>query len=203
MQLYAVGVSEVYQEPELRSVAYSTGGAYYSAHDLDLIQEQLQILVNDLRGQYQLTYITLRRTGVYDVGIALELVGIVGGTQVGPFDVATFFGADNQGVIELDPPSFDRANNRATVFMRALHMPRNIDRMRFRMQTAKPLLVELAPDRDGGLLEGWTLNGPDTGGWYEASSDTPLEFWQSRPAGEADLLQRNGGRSGDTRRVRQ
>ena len=176
VQLYAVGVGDVFQEPELRSAARSTEGAYYSARDLNLIQKQLQLLVNDLRGQYQLTYITLRRTGEYHTGISVDIAGIVGETQVGPFDVARFFGADNQGVIEFDPPSLDRANQRATVFMRALHVPRNIDRIRFRAQTAKPLEVELVPERDGGLLEGWRLNGPDAGGWYEAASGAPLEF---------------------------
>ena len=81
--LYAMGVGEVYQEVELSSTAYSTGGAYYSARDLNLIQEQLQLLVNDLRGQYQLTYITLRRTGEYRVGIGLDVAGILGETGGG------------------------------------------------------------------------------------------------------------------------
>ena len=174
--LYAMGVGEVYQEAELSSTAYSTGGAYYSARDLNLIQEQLQLLVNDLRGQYQLTYITLRRTGEYSVGIGLDVTGILGETAAGPFDVERFFGADNQGVVRFDPPAFDRANQRATAFMRAFHIPRNIDRMRFRADTDKPLQVELVSGREGGLLAGWTLAGPDANGWYEASSGTPLEF---------------------------
>ena len=176
VQLYAVGVGDVFQEQELRSAARSTDGAYYSARDLNLIQKQLQLLVNDLRGQYQLTYITLRRTGEYQTGIGVELAGVWGSTGVGPFDVARFFGADNQGVIKFDPPSVDRANNRATVFMRALHVPRNIDRIRFRAQTSKPLQVALVPGTDGGLLDGWRLSGPDAGGWYEVASGTPLEF---------------------------
>ena len=176
VQLYAVGVGEVFQAGELRSIARSTGGAYYSARDLNLIQEQIQLLVNDLRGQYQLTYITLRRTGEYHTAVSVELAGIEGDTVFGPFDVARFFGPDNQGVIEFDPPTLDRANRRATAFMRALHVPRNIDRIRFRVETPKPLQVELVPGRDGGLLAGWSLTGPDAGGWYEASSGTPLEF---------------------------
>ena len=175
VQLYAIGVGDVFQEPELHSAALSTDGSYYSARDLNLIQEQIQLLVNDLRGQYQLTYITLRRTGEYGMGIAVDLAGVSGWTAVSEFDVAGFFGADNHGVVGFDPPSLDRANQRATVFMRALHVPRNIDRIRFRVQTTKPLQVELVPSNDGGLLEGWTLSGPDEG-WYEARSATPLEF---------------------------
>ena len=176
VQLYAVGVGDAYQEPELRSAAESTDGAYYSARDLNLIQRQFELLVNDLRGQYQLTYITLRRTGEYRTSISVDLAGVSGKTQVGPFDVARFFGADNQGVVGFDSPSLDRTKHRATVFMRALHIPRNIDRIRFKVQTAKPLQVELVPSKDGGLLEGWRLSGPDAGGWYQVASGTPLEF---------------------------
>ena len=76
VQLYAIGVGDVFQEPELHSAALSTDGSYYSARDLNLIQEQIQLLVNDLRGQYQLTYITLRRTGEYGMGIAVDLAGV-------------------------------------------------------------------------------------------------------------------------------
>ena len=176
VQLYVVGVGDVFQEPELRSIAHSTDGAYYSAHDLDLVQEQLQLLVNDLRGQYQLTYITLRRSGGYHIGISARLVGVHGSTEVGPFDVARFFGADNQGIVGYDPPTIDRGTRQATVFVRALHIPRNINRIRFRAHTDKPLQVELIPSRDGGLLEGWRLSGPDSEGFYEVSSATPLEF---------------------------
>ena len=145
VQLYAIGVGDVYQEPELRAAAASTEGAYYSARDLDLIQEQIQLLVNDLRGQYQLTYITLRRTGQYSAAVSIEVAGVEGQTAFGPFDVARFLGPDDQGVVEFDPPALDRANRRATVFMRALHVPRNIDRIRFRAETSKPLQVELVP----------------------------------------------------------
>ena len=176
VQLYALGVGDVFQESELRSIAQSTDGAYYSAHDLELVQEQLQLLVNDLRGQYQLTYITLRRSGDYRIGISANLAGVEGSTGVGPFDVERFFGADNQGVIQFDQPSLDRASQRATIFMRAQHIPRNIDRIRFKANTDKPVRVELVPSGDGGLLEGWLLSGPDTEGWYEVVSPTPLEF---------------------------
>lgn len=176
VQLYALGVGDVYQESELRSIAHSTDGAYYSAHDLELVQEQLQLLVNDLRGQYQLTYITLRRIGEYRIGISAELAGVRGWTEVGPFDVARFYGADNQGVVTFDTPSLDRAGQRATIFMRAQHIPRNIDRIRFRVSTDKPLHVELVSSSDGGLLEGWSLSGPGPDGWYEIASPTPLEF---------------------------
>ncbi len=176
VQLYALGVGEVFQEAQLRASAQSTGGAYYSASDLSLLQEQIQILVSDLHGQYQLTYITLRRTGEYETRIVLELRNLEGDTVVGPFDMAQFFGPDNRGEIVFDPPSFDIESGVSTVFMRALHVPRNIDRIRFKLDTSNLSSVDLVTKKNGGLLEGWTLSGPDADGYYDASSQTPLEF---------------------------
>ena len=176
VQLYAMGVGEVFQEEELMEMADSTGGGYYPARDVSLLQEQLQLLVNDLRGQYQVSYITLRRAGEYSAEVAVELDGVMGSMQTAPFDAAAFFGPDNQGVIQFDPPSVDRSDGQVTVFLRALHVPRNIDRIRFKADTSKPVSVELVARRDGGLLDGWTLSGPDADGFYEASSQDPLEF---------------------------
>ena len=176
VQLYAVGVGEVFQEEELREMGGLTGGGYYPARDVSLLQEQLQLLVSDLRGQYQVSYITLRRAGEYRVRVAVELDDVSGSMQTAPFDAATFFGPDNQGVIQFDPPSIDSDERQVTAFLRVLHLPRNVDRIRFKADTSKPLAVELVARQDGGLLDGWTLSGPDAGGFYEASSPDPLEF---------------------------
>ena len=81
VQLYAMGVGEVFQEEQLREMADSTGGGYYPARDVSLIQEQLQLLVHDLRGQYQVSYITQRRTGEYGALIEVELAGASRSTQ--------------------------------------------------------------------------------------------------------------------------
>ena len=176
VQLYAIGVGEVFQEEELREMTNSTGGGYYPARDVSLLQEQLQLLVSDLRGQYQVSYITLRRAGEYSAGVEVELDGVRGSMQTAPFDAAAFFGPDNQGVIQFDPPSIDSDERQVTAFLRVLHLPRNVDRIRFKADTSKPLAVELVARQDGGLLDGWTLSGPDAGGFYEASSPDPLEF---------------------------
>ena len=176
VQLYSMGVGEVFQEEQLRQMADSTSGAYYPVRDPSQLEEQLQLIVNDLRGQYQLSYITLRKEGRYQAIIAVELDDVRGSMETDPFDAATFFGSDNQGVVHVDPPTVDRANGQATVFVRALHMPRNIDRIRFRLDTSKPVDVDLVPREDGGLLDGWALSGPGSDGYFEASSPTPLAF---------------------------
>ena len=187
-QLYALGVGDVFQSSELRSLASATGGAYYAAQDVSRLQAQLQLLVNDLRGQYQLSYITLRRAGEYRTRAQLNYRANYGGlfardlsaeVTAGPFDVASFFGPDNQGVISHDPPSLDRSNGAADVFIRALHIPRNIDHIRFNPGTVKPVSIELVAASDGGLLDGWALYGPDRSGFYDAVSSVPIEFGNS------------------------
>ena len=181
VQLYAMGVGEVHQEDELRDAVLRTGGSYYPARELAGLGDQLSVIASDLRGQYKLSYITLRRTGVWQARVSVVLRGAEGDFRTDTFDAARFFGPDNRGVVRFDPPSLDRAAGTATLFMRALHVPRNIDRIRFKLSTSKPAAVELVAGADGGLLDGWTLSGPDEGGFYEATSEEPIEFGNFGP----------------------
>ena len=176
-QLYALGVGEVFQSSELRSLASGTGGGYYAAVDVSRLQSQLLTLVSDLRGQYRLSYITLRRTGQYSTQVRLQHAGLSAEANIGPYDVASFFGPDNQGVVSHDP--VDPRAGAATVYVRAQHIPRNIDRIRFDPGGDKPVTVELVGSEDGGLLTGWSLTGPDGSGFYEASSSMPIDFGDS------------------------
>ena len=181
VQLYALGVGEIYEEAGLRDAALQTGGSYYRAQQVAGLEDQLKILVDDLRGQYKISYITLRRTGMYQARINLELRGAEGTFETEWFDVARFYGPDDRGVAQSDPASIDRALGQATLFMRAMHVPRNIDRVRFKLETSKPVTVEAVSGEDGGLVDGWTLSGPDTEGYYESSSGEPIEFGNFGP----------------------
>ncbi len=181
VQLYALGVGEIYEESGLRAAALRTGGSYYRAQQVAGLEDQLKALVGDLRGQYKISYISLRRTGLYQARINVRLRGVEGTFETEWFDVAQFFGPDDRGVAQSDPASVDRASEKATLFMRATHVPRNIDLIRFRLDTQKPVTVELVSGEDGGLLEGWTLSGPDSEGFYQASSGEPIEFGNFGP----------------------
>ena len=181
VQLYALGVGDVYEEDELRAAALETEGSYYRAQQFAGLEDQLETIVGDLRGQYKISYITLRRAGRYQARISVTLRGAEGNFHTETFDVARFFGPDNRGVVQFDPASVDRASGQATLFMRALHVPRNIGRIRFRLETSKPVAAELVAGADGGLLDGWSLSGPDADGFFEASSDDPIEFGNFGP----------------------
>ena len=176
IQLYAVGVGEVFEEQQLAQMVLDTGGFYYAVRELGALQEQLQVLVSDLRGQYRLTYITLRRRGEYQTRVEFDLPWATGSFETDGIEVSEFYGPDSVGRIAIDPPSEDKETGTAQVFIRALHMPSNISRIRLRLDTLKPLEIATVPKVEGGLLQGWSLTGPDSEGFYEANGNRPVEF---------------------------
>ena len=147
----------------------------------DTSPEQLNAVVSDLRGQYKLSYITLRREGRYRVRIDLTLQGaggrkVRGSWESGKINVGEINGFDNIGRISTDPPTVDTTQKTAAMFVRALHVPRGIDRIRFRPDTDKAFQLEISPEEKGGLLDGWELSGPDEKGFFDVSSQQPLDF---------------------------
>ena len=176
VQLYPIGVGEVYQGPELARMALNTGGAYYPATDLKNLQDQVAVVVRDLRGQYKVSYISLRRQGSYEVRVDVNLKGVRGRFDSPALDMASFYGLDNRGKITFDSPTLSLAEQEARMFVRARHVPRNIKRFRFKLESEFKVTINLVPESEGGLLEGWDLSGPDAEGYYEISSDEPLEF---------------------------
>ena len=179
IQLHAMGIGDVFEEDQLSEMILSTGGVYYPVRELEELEIQPRLLVGDLRGQYRVSYTTLRSEGLYKTRVQVDLP-LASGTHEGPeMDVADFYGLDTQGRIGVDPPSVDSSQGQAQIFVRALYVPRNISRFRFRVDTAKPLEVALVPREDGGLLEGWTLSGPSVVGFYEATGGVPIEFGNS------------------------
>ena len=178
VQLFAVGVVDVYQEEDLAQMVESTGGVYYPTEALIALEEQLRLVISDLVGQYSVSYITLRRRGVYKVRVQVDLPTAKGEFETKALDMASFFGLDNVGRIAIDPLTVDRERAEVRTYARALHVPRNVNRFRFRLDTSKEISVGIIPAAEGGLLERWRLR-IDPFGYYELSSATPLAFGKS------------------------
>ncbi len=176
VQLYPLGLGDVYQEPELRSLATATNGAYYAVDALARLEAQFNALVNDLAGQYKLSYTTLRRGGEYAVRIETTLQGVTGVFTSGALPVGDVYSPDTQGRIAVDPPTLDVEEQTAATFVRALHVPRNIQHFRFTVPLDRPVEVSLVPARAGGLLAGWELSPPDEAGYWRAEGPAPLSF---------------------------
>ena len=176
IQTYVLGIGDVSGGAQLQRLATTTNGDYYSVSDISELQTTLQIVVSDLSGQYQLSYITLRRTGQFQSALLLEIGGLKDALAVGPYRVDGFLGPDNVGIISVDPPSRNVSEGTTSYFVRARHMPRNIDTIRFKIDNHDSATVEFVPLVNGGLLDGWSLDQPDATGFYQATSPEPIEF---------------------------
>lgn len=176
VQLYALGLGDVYQEAALRALATATNGAYYAVAELSQLETQFNALVNDFAGQYKLSYTTLRRSGAYAVRIETNLNGTTGVYASALLPFGEIYSPDTVGRIAVDPPTVDAEEQTATTFVRALHVPRNIQHIRFTLPIDKPATVSLVSASEGGLLEGWELAPPDDAGYWSATGSTPLPF---------------------------
>lgn len=174
--LYPVGTGEIYEEDALSGMAVESHGAYYQVRELDQLGERLRQVTEDLTGQYKVSYNTLRAEGIYEVRVDVSLGGAGGSYISDPIDLATVFDADNVGQLILDPISYNEEAAQASVFLRALHMPRNVDEIRLRVDGTGEATAEIVAAADGGLLAGWALAGPDAEGWIEVSSPSPVAF---------------------------
>ena len=155
VQLYALGLGDVYQESALRALATATNGAYYAVAELGQLETQFTALVSDFAGQYKLSYTTLRRSGAYAVRIETNLNGTTGVYASALLPFGEIYSPDTVGRIAVDPPTVDAAEQTATTFVRALHVPRNIQHIRFTLPIDRPATVSLVSADEGGLLEGW------------------------------------------------
>ena len=176
IQVYAVGIGNVPQETELAEMVRASGGVYYSAPDLDSLQVQVRQLIDDLLGQYMVSYISLREAGSHSVRVEITAQGSTAALETDSLDFGSFYGQDIQGVVSIDPAAVDISGEKATAYVRAVHVPRDTTAFRFRHVTEALIQVSLEPEDSGGLLEGWVVTGPDALGFYDLSSATPLEF---------------------------
>ena len=175
IRMYALGIGEVTGESDLRSLASRTGGGYHPVRDVSGLQNALQIVVSDLRGQYQVTYITSETSGQHETQLAIELNRKTDTLKIGPYRVDSFAGPSYEGIISVDPPLRDTSEGTTTYFVRARHMPRNIDTLRFKIGGSEPAIVSTVARADGGLLSGWDLKQAEDG-YLEATSSEPVEF---------------------------
>jgi hypothetical protein len=176
--VFVIGAGSVANEASLRSVATQTSGEYYPAADIEAFRTKLEQITRDLGGQYKLSYITLKRSGMHQVRVDLQTQGLSGSFDT-TLDLGSIYGDDRIGVITFDAPTLQ--SNTLSVVVRAQHIPRNIDRFRFKLDTTKPYTVALPPATAGGLCESWTVSGPDIGGFMEITSTAPLKFGDFGP----------------------
>jgi hypothetical protein len=172
--LYNIGFGNLVEDNEeiLRSLSSQTGGLYYSANNIEEFEEQFDTVLRDLGGQYSLSYTTLRKTG------STEAMIQIGHLDDSPsfrtrLNLDTFAGDTRVGHLTIDKPEFE--DDRVRFFIRARHVPRNINEIRFRVNTTLETTIELVGMDDGGICSGWTLTKSERN-VYSIASEEPLEF---------------------------
>jgi len=174
IHLYCIGVGEVLESNEviLKRIANETGGEYYSAEVITELEGKFDLLIDDLGGNYKISYIT-PRSDQFDVKITLTSEQYGTAYIDGEVSGDLILGSDKDGTIRFTLSSIE--NDSATFYIRAEHLPRDIDKFRFDLTTSKPITITLVPESEGGLLGNW--NAPQTDGFgYWITTGPELEF---------------------------
>lgn len=171
--VFIIAVGDVENQGSLESVAEQTQGELYLANDLPAFDDKLAQIKRDLGGQYRLSYITLKRTGMHKVTVQLDYQQYQGSFERS-LDLGSIFGDDRIGLLTFSGPIREVSSLVLTVW--AEHVPRNIDRFRFRLDTGKEVLITLPAAEDGGLCDGWFVDYSEFDNWIEIHSATPLSF---------------------------
>ncbi len=172
-QIHCVGTGDAPRTEVLQDIAAATDGLYYAADDLGGITAQLEQIAINLSGQYKLSYISLTRNTMPSVRVEIEHEGEINAFQQ-ELDLRAVIADDRIGELTYDDDV--REGERANVFLRLLHTPRNINRFRFRfLATSKLDTVTLIAREEGGILDStWQLFGPNPELWYTLKSDSSV-----------------------------
>ena len=176
INIYGIGFGNVSAENEdiMEDLSEYTGGFYYSAATIEELEDRFEQISNDLGGQYQISYTTLQGQGSSNVAVkcTIELED-ESASHTAYLDLASIDGDQRVGIITIDEPSLSEGT--ATVFVRAAHIPRNIDEFRFHLDTDYSPQVTLPTKADGGLCYDWTISSEGSN-WWTVSSTTPIDF---------------------------
>ncbi len=178
VNIFIIGTGFVSNQSQLTQITNQTQGEYYGAADIVAFQRELDQVRSDLGGHYKLSYITLRREGTYEVTIKFSQNGW-NGSITRTLNLGSVFGDDRIGVLTFDTPTLN--GNVLEVVLRAQHFPRNINRLRFKLDTDKPITLTPIAAAEGGLISGWTASAPDEDGFFEFSSANPIKFGDFGP----------------------
>ncbi len=176
--LFIIGTGNVANEDRLELLAGQSNGEYYPARDFQEFRARLEQVKSDLGGHYSLSYISLRRSGIYTIRVQFAHDGLSGAFER-DLDVGSVFGDDRIGSLTFDEPI--RSEDQISWLMRAQHVPRNIYKFRFKLDTPYLVMATLIAGNEGGLCGDWRLNGRDSLGYFTIAADAPLQFGDFGP----------------------
>ncbi|MBN1419973.1 MAG: VWA domain-containing protein [Planctomycetes bacterium] len=158
--LYAIGFGTNIDETPLKTLATDTGGIFYEAPDLKTLEQTFQRIIDDLGGQYALTYVTLKNSGSVALKVGCTISGQTAVYET-LFDVKDYAGDIHKGSLKLEHDGNFEGGN-ADIFIRADYVPRGIKEFRFRITT--PYLNRMqfvVPDNS--MCAGWDVTEGQSG----------------------------------------
>jgi hypothetical protein len=155
-------------------MADATGGAYFRAATAYRLEEVFARVANELRGQWNLSYVTPLNSGSINLAVDFSWLQKVTSFET-TFDAGALSGDIHQGVIVVEEGVYDAASDETVFRIHAEYFPRSIDRLRLIFPHAATSLALQGP---GGLFDaalGWRLSSPSVG-VYEISGDAALPY---------------------------
>ncbi|KXK30563.1 MAG: hypothetical protein UZ01_01232 [Candidatus Brocadia sinica] len=189
VHIYVIGLGDVRHQGILENISVKTGGTYVHAEDMNVFLERFKQIIEDLRGQYKISYITPKKPedGIFTVKSELTYKGITGVPPLeDKVDASLVFGKTNQGVIVFETSPFIKGE-RAEIFMWCDHVPRYINTFRFHLKTEKPYKISLVPASNGGICDGWNVTNKGNS-WYQMSSPDPKDLSHDLEFGRSGII---------------
>ncbi len=167
INLYPIGFGDVLDKTALETMAESTAGTYFAAASASALERAFADISTDLRGQWNLRYVTQTNTGTANVRVEFSHYGQTG-TLESSVNVDEIDADIHQGVIQVIDRVYDSDSNRTEFLLRADYIPRNVSEFRFAF-----------------AQDGTTFTLPQSGGLTNASEGwisirTSLSRWKVR-----------------------
>lgn len=178
VRIHAIGTGALAEHTIFETLAHATGGEYFGAADFAAFARQWALATRHLRQQYKLSYLTLKKNGKHAVRVQIDWAGETNYFEQ-TLDLGAIYDDDRVGRIGYEESGV--LNQRAEIRFNAEHLPRNVDKFRLRVNTNLPARWEVIKAQDGGLCEGWRLEGPDAQGYVRlvAPAGASLPFGDS------------------------
>ena len=161
-------------EDRLQKMSNATGGKYYRVADSAALRSQFSRLVQDLVGNYKVSYIT-PKTIDFTTKISLTYRGVTTRNPIEqPVGILKIAGNDREGRLAITRGA-ETAGGQVQITVSATHIPRGISRLAFTAGTpGQTIAIRFIPDDESGLIAGWSAPiYDDQAGLWETSGQEP------------------------------
>ena len=191
VNVYCIGFGAELNPDALENITTKTAGQYYKAESLKDLATRFEEIVLDLGGQYTLRWSTLKRSSsTFIPSFDISYKGVPASQSGPPYRPTDHAGDVLHGRLRI--PDYTHGINQeshsATVYLRAVYVPRYVRRIHLYVQTPYSFTASSVPSASGGLCGGWpaatkTAAGGEDDYWIELASSNPQNPYTAIPYG--------------------